>query len=179
MTRPGGQPPARCCSTILNRDEWPPFGTDEATRRDLLLLLPVDSTQRVADLHIQLAGENGLEVAADPDKLNPMTEALETHAYANDSGPPAADGHHVVTGWLVRVPVALTPTKPWDVGGVRYPLRVTATYHVAGDSPMRTFSARAAIDAQVSTAVYEMGIASAIVPFVCFGAAFRRWRRTR
>lgn len=87
LTRPGGQPPARCCSTILNRDEWPPFGTDEATRRDLLLLLPVDSTQRVADLHIQLAGENGLEVAADPDKLNPMTEALKTHAYANDSGP--------------------------------------------------------------------------------------------
>jgi len=179
LTRSGGQPPARCCSTILNRDEWPPLGTDEATRRDLLLLLPVDSTQPVADLHIQLAGENGLEVTADPDKLSPMPEALETHAYANDSGPAAADGHHVLTGWVARVPVALTPTKPWDVGGVRYPLRVTATYHVAGETGVRTFSARAAVDAQVSSAIYEMGIASALLPFVCFGAAFRRWRQTK
>jgi ABC-type oligopeptide transport system ATPase subunit len=32
LTQPGGQPPARCCSTILNRDEWPPLGTDEPTR---------------------------------------------------------------------------------------------------------------------------------------------------
>jgi hypothetical protein len=73
--------------------------------------------------------------------------------------------------------VTLTPTKPWDIGGVRYPLRVTGAYRVAGEN--RTFSARAAIDAQVSSAIYEMGIASAIVPLVCFGAAFRRWRRTR
>jgi hypothetical protein len=74
--------------------------------------------------------------------------------------------------------VTLTPTKPWDIGGVRYPLRVTGTYHVAGENGMRMFSARAAIDAQVSSAIYEMGIASAILPLVCFGAAFRRWRRT-
>jgi hypothetical protein len=177
LTQPGGQPPARCCSTILNRDEWPPFGTDEPTRRDLLVLLPVDSTQRVTDLHVQVAEENGLEVTADPDKLSPVPEALETRTYANDSGPAAADGHHVVTGWVARVPVTLTPTKPWDVGGVRYPLRVTATYQVAGEN--RTFSARAAIDAQVSKAIYEMGVASLILPLVCFGAAFRRWRRTR
>jgi hypothetical protein len=71
----------------------------------------------------------------------------------------------------------LIPTKPWDVGGVRYPLRVTATYQVAGEN--RTFSARAAIDAQVASAIYEMGIASTILPLVCFGAAFRRWRCTR
>ena len=177
LTLPGGQPPTRCCSTILNRDEWPPFGADEPTRRDLLVLLPVDSTQSVTDLRIQVAGENGLEVTADPDKLAPSPKALETHTYANDSGPAAADGHHVVTGWIARVPITLVPTKPWDVGGVRYPLRVTATYQVAGES--RTFSARAAVDAQVSKAIYEMGFASLVLPLVCFGAAFKRWRRTR
>jgi hypothetical protein len=176
---PGGQPPARCCSTILNRDEWPPLGTDEPTRRDLLVLLPVDATQRITDVHLQAAGENGLEAAASPGALAPAPEALETHTYANDLGPAAADGHHVVTGWVARIPVTLTPTKPWDIGGVRYPLRVTGTYHVAGESQMRTFSARAAIDAQVSKAIYEMGVASLILPLVCFGAAFKRWRLTR
>jgi hypothetical protein len=179
LTLPGGQPPARCCSTILNRDEWPPLGTDEPTRRDLLLLLPLDATQRITDLHIQVVGENGLEATARPEALAPASEALETHTYANDLGPAAADGHHVVTGWVARVPVTLTPTKPWDVGGVRYPLRVAATYHVAGESGIRTFSSRAAIDAQVASAIYEMGIVSAVLPVVCFGAAFRRWRRTR
>jgi hypothetical protein len=179
LTWPGGQPGARCCSTILNRDEWPPLGTDEAAQRDLLVLLPVDATQRVTNLHIQVMGENGLEATANPKGLAPAPEALETRTYANDLGPAAADGHHVVTGWVARVPVVLTPTQPWDVGGVRYPLRVMATYQVAGESQMRTFSARAAIDAQVSRAIYEMGIASAILPLVCFGAAFRRWRLTR
>lgn len=179
LTQPGGEPPARCCSTILNRDEWPPFRTDEETRRDLLVLLPVDATQRVTDLHIQVTGESGLEVTAAADKLSPPPEALETHTYANDTGPAAADGHHVVKGWMARVPVMLRPTKPWDVGGVRYPLRVTATYQVAGESAPRTFSARAAVDAQVASAIYEMGAASLILPLVCFGAAFRRWRRTR
>lgn len=179
LTWPGGQPPVRCCSTILNRDEWPPFGTDEPTRRDLLVLLPVDATQRVTDLHIQVVGENGLEASGNPDSLAPAPEALETHTYPNDSGPAAADGHHVVTGWMGRVPMTLIPRQPWDIGGVRYPLRVTATYHVEGESGMRTFSSRAAIDAQVSNAIYEMGAASLILPFVCFGAAFKRWRRTR
>ena len=178
LTLPGTQPPPRCCNMILNRDEAP-LGTDEPARRDLLLLLPVDATQRVTDLHIQIMGESGLEATADPDALTPPPEALETRTYANDLGPAAADGHHVVTGWVARLPVTLTPTKPWDIGGDRYPLRVTATYHVAGDSQMRTFSARAAIDAQVSSAIYEMGIASAILPIVCLGAAFTRWRRTR
>jgi hypothetical protein len=176
---PGGQPPGRCCSTILNRDEWPPFGTDEPSRRDLLVLLPVDATQRVTDVHLQAAGENGLEATASPDALAPAPEALETHTYANDLGPAAADGHHVVTGWVARIPVTLTPTKPWDIGGVRYPLRVTGTYQVAGESQMRTFSARAAIDAQVAKAIYEMGVASLILPLLCFGAAFKRWRKTR
>ena len=179
LTWPGGQLPARCCSTILNRDEWPPFGTDEPARRDLLILLPVDTTQRVTDVHLQVIGENGLEAAASPDALASTPEALETHTYANDLGPTAADGHHVMNGWVARIPMTLTPTKPWDIGGVRYPLRVTGTYKVEGESGMRTFSARAAIDAQVSKAIYEMGIASLILPLVCFGAAFKRWRRTR
>ncbi|HEV2194099.1 MAG TPA: hypothetical protein VGR55_00830 [Candidatus Acidoferrum sp.] len=177
LTLPGGQPPVRCCSTILNRDEWPPFGTDEPTRRDLLVLLPVDATQRVKDLRIQVLGESGLEVSAPSDRLAPAPEALETRSYANDSGPAAADGHHVVTGWVARVPVTLIPTKPWDIGGDRYPLRVNATYQVTGES--RTFGARAAVDAQVSSAIYEMAVASLILPIFCFGAAFRRWRLTQ
>ena len=78
---------------------------------------------------------------------------------------------------MARVPITLVPTKPWDVGGVRYPLRVAATYQVAGEN--RTSGARAAVDAQVSSAIFEMGAASLLLPFVCFGAAFRRWRLTR
>jgi hypothetical protein len=179
LTWPGGQLPARCCSTILNRDEWPPLGTDEATRRDLLVLLPVETTQRVTDVHLQVAGENGLEAIPSPDALAPAPEALETRTYPSDLGPAAANGHHVENGWVVRIPVTLTPTQPWDIGGVRYPLRVTGTYQVAGESVARTFSARAAIDAQVSKAIYEMGMASLILPLVCFGAALQRFRRTR
>src|SRR5579872_4493785 len=57
LASPGGQMPARCCSTILNRDAAI-LGTDLPSRRDLLLLLPVDATQSVTDLHIQVAGEN-------------------------------------------------------------------------------------------------------------------------
>jgi hypothetical protein len=179
LTRPGGQPAARCCSTILNRDEWPPLGIDESSRRDLLVLLPVDTSQRVTDVHLQVAGENGLEATASPETLAPAPEALETRTYTNDLGPAAADGHHVVNGWVVRIPVTLTPTKPWDIGGLRYPLRVTGTYQVAGEGGTRTFSGRAAIDAQVSKAIYEMGVASLILPLACFGAAFKRWSQTR
>ena len=140
-------------------------------------MLPVDARQRVTNLRIQVVGESGLEVSASPEKLDPGPDALETHTYPNDSGPAAADGHHVVTGWVVRVPVTLTPTEPWDIGGVRYPLRVNATYQVAGED--RTFGARAAVDAEVAKAIYEMGFASMIFPIVCFGAAFRRWRLTK
>jgi|HubBroStandDraft_2_1064218.scaffolds.fasta_scaffold00138_10 hypothetical protein len=179
LTRPGGQPAARCCSTILNRDEWPPLGIDESSRRDLLVLLPVDTSQRVTDVHMQVVGENGLEATASSETLAPASEALETRTYTNDLGPAAADGHHVVNGWVVRIPVTLTPTKPWDIGGLRYPLRVTGTYQVAGEGETRTFSGRAAIDAQVSKAIYEMGISSLILPLLCFGAAFKRWRQTR
>jgi hypothetical protein len=179
LTRPGGRLPERCCSTILNRDEWPPIGTDELTRRDLMILLPVDASQRVTDLTIQIAGESGLDATGDPNALATAAQHLETRTYANDLGPAAADGHHVVTGWVARVPVALNPTRPWDIGGDRYPIDVTASYRIEGDSQPRTFSARAAIDAQVASAIYEMGAASALLPLVCLIAAFARWRRTR
>ena len=178
LVPPGGKPPLRCCSTILNRDEWP-LGTDEYTARDLLLLLPVETTNRVTDLHTKIAGEVGLNVTADAEALVQAAPRLETRTYANDSGPAAADGHHVVTGWIVRIPVTLDPTKPWDIGGDRYPLTVTATYQIAGENLPRTFSARAAVDAQVSSAIYEMGFAASILPLFCIGCALVRWRRTR
>jgi hypothetical protein len=41
------------------------------------------------------------------------------------------------------------------------------------------FVARAAIEAQISRAIYEMGAASLLLPLFCFGAAIRRWRQTR
>src|ERR1700732_1915975 len=63
----GGELPARCCSPLLNR-EVEPLGTDELTRRDMLLLLPVDATQTVTDLHVQIVGESGLEVTTDSPK---------------------------------------------------------------------------------------------------------------
>jgi ABC-type transport system involved in multi-copper enzyme maturation permease subunit len=179
LVRTGGQPPLHCCSTILNRDEWPPIGTDERTSRDLLLLLPVETSQHIANLTVKIAGENGLDVTADPSALVQAAPHLETRDYPNDSGPAAPDGHHVVAGWIARVPVTLNPTKPWDIGGDRYPLTVTATYSVEGEAQPRTFSARAAVDAQVASAIYEMGLASMVLPLICFGAAFVRWRRTR
>ena len=176
----GHQPPMRCCSTILNRDDLMAMGTDENTRRDLLILLPVEASTPVTDLHIQLLGENGLQVTAtDAAALDNAAPQLETRTYQNDAGPADPNGRHVVTGWVVRVPVILNPTRPWDIGGDRYPLTVKASYRVAGESVPRTFSSRAAIDAQVASGIYEMGIASCLLPLFCLGAAIRRWRRTR
>jgi hypothetical protein len=178
MTPPGGQLPARCCDTILNRDTAP-LGTDESTRKDLFILLPVDVNQRITDLRIQIIGDDGLQVTADANAVARAVERLETHRYASNLGPPAADGHRISTGWAARVPVTLTPTHPWDIGGVRYPLDVKATYRIASDSQPQTLNGRAAVEAEVSNAVYEMAGASAILPLICFSAAFIRWRRTR
>jgi hypothetical protein len=178
MTSPGGQLPARCCDTILNRDTAP-LGIDESTRQDLFILLPVDVTQRITDLRIQITGDDGLSVTADANVIARAAEQLETRTYTNNLGPPTAGGPRIGTGWVARVPVTLTPTHPWDIGGVRYPLDVKATYHVTGDSQLQTLNGRAAIEAEVSSAVYEMGAASAILPLICFSAAFARWRRTR
>jgi hypothetical protein len=77
------------------------------------------------------------------------------------------------------VPISLTPTNPWDIGGDRYPLKATATYLVAGDPQTRTVSANAAIEAQVPNALVEMGAAAAVLPILCIFAALFRWRRTR
>jgi ABC-type transport system involved in multi-copper enzyme maturation permease subunit len=180
LVAPGRQSPLHCCSTILNRDDIMAMGTDENTRRDLLVLLPVESSEPVTDLHIQLLGENGLQVTAtDAAALDNVAPHLETRTYQNDAGPADPNGRHVVTGWVARVPVTLNPTKPWDIGGDRYPLTVKATYRVAGEGPPRAFSSRAAIDAQVASGIYEMGLASCLLPFFCLGASIRRWRRTR
>jgi hypothetical protein len=168
----GGQFPERCCSALLNREDAP-LGTDERTPRDMLLLLPVDAAQTVTDLQVQIAGEDGLEITTGTPRQ------LEAHTYGNNLGPAGADGHHIINGWIARVPVTLMPSKPWDIGGNRYPLNVTATYRVGQDSESRKFTARGAIEAEVSSAIYEMGAASSILPLLCFGAAFVRWRRTR
>jgi hypothetical protein len=178
LVRHGGSVPLRCCNPILNRDEWP-FGTDERTDRDLLLLLPVETKEHVTNFRIQIAGEDGLQITADNVALAQTGQGLETRTYPNDSGPAAADGHRVATGWVARIPISLNPTKPWDIGGNRYPLTVTAVYDVEGDSHPHTFTTRAAIDAEVSSAIYEMALAACILPLLCIGAAFSRWRRTR
>jgi hypothetical protein len=62
---------------------------------------------------------------------------------------------------------------------LRYPLNVAATYRVAGDARPGSLTARGAVDAQVASAIYEMGVASAVLPLLCLGAAITRWRRTR
>jgi ABC-type transport system involved in multi-copper enzyme maturation permease subunit len=180
LVPPGGQAPVLCCSTILNRDEIMAMGTDENTRRDLLLLLPIAASEHVTDLRIELLGENGLQVTTtDTTGLDRGAEHLETRTYQNDSGPADANGRRIVTGWVARVPVTLNPTRPWDIGGDRYPITVKASYHVAGDVQAHAFSSRGAIDAQVASGIYEMGIASILLPLLCVGAALRRWRRTR
>jgi ABC-type transport system involved in multi-copper enzyme maturation permease subunit len=180
LVEPGQQAPTRCCSTILNREDLMAMGTDQETRRDLLLLLPVEASQPITNLHIELLGENGLHVSAtDAAALDQASPRLDMRTYQNDSGPADLNGRHVVTGWVARVPVTINPTQPWDIGGDRYPLTVKATYRVAGETQPRAFSSRAAIDAQVGRGIYDMGIASSLLPLFCFGAAIRRWRSTR
>ena len=173
LVLPGRLLPRRCCSPVLNRDEWP-IGTDQSTHRDLLLLLPVDAAKQVTDLRVNLNGEIGLDISADDNAAQ-----LEPHTYTNDSGPLTPDGSHMATGWIARIPVSIDPAKPWDIGGDRYPFTIAATYNVAGEPQPRTFNARVAIDAEVASAIYEMGIAASILPLLCLVAGWLRWRRTR
>jgi ABC-type transport system involved in multi-copper enzyme maturation permease subunit len=175
----GGQLPQRCCSPIMNHDEWPSIPTDQNTARDLVILLPVDTKQHITDLRIDIAGENGLQVTADASALANVSQHLETRTYANDLGPVAPDGHHVVNGWVARVPVVLAPTHAWDTGGMRYPLAANAIFNVEGETQPRMLKARAAIEAQIGSALWEMAFAAAIFPFLCFAASIVRWRRTR
>jgi len=177
LADPGGRPSRGCCGAVLNRDS--PLATDQENPRDLLLFLPVDASRKLTSLHAMVAGSDGLEITADPDALNHAAPVLETRAYPNDSGPVSADGQHIATGWMVRIPIALDPTKPWDIGGDRYPLAISATYQVAGEIGPRTFAVRALVNAQVGNAIYQMGAAACFFPLLCLGAGFARWRRTR
>jgi hypothetical protein len=178
LVRRGGAVPVRCCSPLLNRDEWP-LPTDQSTERDLMLLLPVETTEHITHLQLQLTGENGLVITATPEALDQTGDRLETRSYPNDSGPATVSGRHVVNGWVARIPVILNPKNPWDIGGNRYPLDLTASYQIEGEPEPRMFQARGGIDAGVGSAIYEMSLAAGILPLICLGAAFTRWRRTR
>jgi len=179
LVEPGGPLPQRCCNSVLNREDMWPLGTDQQTHRDLLLLLPLEAGVTVTDLRTKIAGEDGLLITADDTALEQATPQLETHHFQNESGPTAADGHHVVNGLIARIPITLDPTKPWDIGGDRYPLSITASYDVAGEDKPRAFGARGAIDAEVASAIYQMAMAALLLPMICFGAALVRWRQTR
>jgi hypothetical protein len=178
LVQPGQGVPRRCCRPILTRD-FEALGTDERSARDLLLLFPVDTSQRITDLKIQVTGTDGLRVDLDDSALARAEQNPERHPYDGESGPSASDGHHVAEGWVARVPVVLDPSKPWDIGGNRYPLSIRASYRVDGSPESHTFTARAAVEAQIPNAFYEMGAASLLFPLLCFGFAIRRWRSTR
>ena len=179
LTDPGGPLPVRCCDTLLNRDKWPAFPTGKTTNQDLLVLLPIETGRSIADLTIQVAGRNGLRASIDVTPAGDAVHHLETRVYAGDTGPIDPDGRHIRSGWVARVPVSLMPTGPWDVGGVRYPLDVTATYHLSGDVQPRTVAMRAAIEAQIPNALVQMSAAGSVLPLLCLLAALIRWRRTR
>ena len=179
LTEPGGPLPARCCDTLLNRDKWPAFPTGKTTNQDLIVLLPIETGRSIADLAIQAAGRNSLRASIDATSAGDVVHHLETRVYAGDTGPIGLDGRHIRSGWVARVPVSLMPTGPWDVGGVRYPLDVTATYHLSGDVQPRTVAMRAAIEAQIPNALVQMSAAGSVLPLLCLLAALIRWRRTR
>ena len=174
LTDPGGAMPFRCCGTMLNRDA--PIATDADTKQDLLILLPVEKTRKLTQFSLTLDPQAGLTAAADG---APAMPPLEEHTYGSDVGPVAADGHHVKTGWIARVPMNLHPTRPWDIGGNRYPMTIAVTYAAEGDAMPHTLTSRTAVNAQVATGMYEMAGAGSLLPICCFAAAWRRWRRTR
>jgi len=179
MVDPAGKAPDLCCDTLMNRDRWPAYPIGQASRQDLLLLLPVSTEERLTRIGINVVGQSGLRIEPDPDSVSHALDHLETRSYPADLGPADAAGHHIRNGWVARIPVSFTPTQAWDIGGVRYPIDVSASYAVQGDPQPRTLTARAAIEAQVPSALAEMSTAGAIVPLLCLFAAFRRWRKTR
>ncbi len=132
-----------------------------------------------AKLSIKVAGDSGLQVVADPAALADVGQHLEKRNYTSDSGPTDADGHHIRSGWVARVPISLTPTSPWDIGGNRYPLNVTGSYVSASGGQDQTLSAGGGIEAQVPYALVEMAAAASVLPLLCLGAALVRWTRTR
>ena len=178
LVDPGGPAPAHCCDTLLNRDMWPTFPTDTPSTRDLLVFVPVDAETPLTQLDIRVAGQSGLKVAVAEALTQPLRH-LEKYAYPAGTGPSGTDGHHIDTGWALRLPIVLTPTAPWDIGGVRYPIDVALTYRVSGDPQPHALAMRGAIEAQVASAIYEMSAVGAVLPLLCLVAAFRRWRNTR
>ena len=175
----GKKLPVTCCDTLLNRDQWPAFPVDKPSRQDLLLFLPASTNEKLTHLSVEVAGQSGLQVGLIQDAIRNLPDRLETRAYPRDQGPLDGNGHHIESGWIARIPIVFTPTHAWDIGGVRYPIDVTATYQVQDDPHPHTLVARAAIQAQVADALAEMSIAAAALPLMCLVAAFRRWRKTR
>jgi ABC-type transport system involved in multi-copper enzyme maturation permease subunit len=176
LVRPGAPVPGNCCRPILN---WDSRGliTERPNRADLILFLPVDTSISVTDFRIALSGD-GLEVTADPAALNQPTPSREPYTYLNDFGRRMTDAPKSTPGSIVRIPVTIDPHHAWDLGSNRYPLNIAATYNVTGDPHPHTFEEHAAVYAQVG-AMAQMALAAGILPLFCFGAAFRRWRRTR
>jgi ABC-type transport system involved in multi-copper enzyme maturation permease subunit len=177
LTDPGAPLPVRCCGTILNRDATP-ISTDEDTRQELLILLPVETGRAVTGFSLRADGQSGLAITSDRAETT-APPPLEAHMYEPGVGPALPDGRRITSGWIVRMPVTVHPTRPWDIGGNRYPVALTAVYRLAGDPSPHVITARAAVNAQVATGLYEMAAAGSILPLGCFVAAFIRWRRTR
>ncbi len=177
LVAPGSGVPSRCCSALLNREDWP-LATDRATPRDLLLLLPVGANEQVTRLTTQLTGAGGLDITARASDLEQSPPRLEPHGFPTFglrvAGDERASGVEVA-----RIPVMVRPTQPWDIGGDRYPLAISATYLVANDAQPHTFIARGLIGAQVPNAIYQMGLAALLIPLFCACAAIRRSWRTR
>ncbi|HEX9412684.1 MAG TPA: hypothetical protein VF916_04215, partial [Ktedonobacterales bacterium] len=138
LVDPGGPAPLKCCDMLLNRDKWPTFPTDTVSRQDLLLFLPVDTKTPLDQLDVEITGQNGLQVSADPAAAAQALQHVERYTYRPDLGPTGTDGKRIDTGWVARIPIQFTPTHPWDIGGVRYPIDVAATYRSAGDSQPHT-----------------------------------------
>jgi hypothetical protein len=178
LVPPGAAFPRRCCSPILNWDRSA-LATGQSRHADLLIALPVDTASSVTNLRATLEGGDGLGLTAAPLALNQPAPPLETRNYPNDSGPQMPDGSRLTSGWFVRIPVTLDPENPWDIGEDRYAFNIAATYNVPGDTMPHSFEEHAGIAAQVPGAWYQMALATCILPLICFGAAFARWRRTR
>jgi ABC-type transport system involved in multi-copper enzyme maturation permease subunit len=165
------------CRLVPGHDAQSTHHRDGAdTKQDLLILLPVEKNRKLTQFSLKLDPQAGLTATADG---APAMPPLEEHTYDSDVGPVAADGHHVKTGWIARVPVTLHPTRPWDIGGNRYPMTIAVTYAAEGDAMPQTLTSRTAVNAQVATGMYEMAGAGSLLPIGCFAAAWRRWRRTR
>jgi len=177
LVAPGAGLPPRCCSLLLNRQDWP-LATGRATTRDLLLLLPVSDGAHLTNLATQLTGADGLAITAAAGDLQQSPPRLERGdlppSWSRFSGglPPSGVA-------VARIPVVVTPTRPWDVGGDRYPLTISTSYTVAGQAQPHSFTGRALIAAQIPNVIYQMGLAALLLPLFCIGAALRRSWRTR